>query len=188
MNAKVQKCHIWEGVTSGSKTKRCGRILVPPSVEGEAKARVDLPGQHEIALGNLWMERENQIMRVFGAVCQGAMGAGGSLGTRKAWMPGVPPGSHKAGPHQLAPVALSPARVQGRQPGGSHSLGHQAWAWGWDRARLGHQPSGRDPGLDHHWYSKKARKCGSQKKMIGPDGDSSQCCLGASSPRWYQSD
>lgn len=75
---------------------------------------------------------------------------------------------------------LSPAREQGRQPGGSRSLGHQAWVWGWNKARTGHQPSGRDPGQDHHGYSNKAKKCGSQKKEVGSDGDSSQCCLSGS--------
>lgn len=77
-------------------------------------------------------------------------------------MPGAPPESGRAGPHQLAYVPLSPDREQGswEAAGGIHSPGRQAplWGWGWAKARLRPQPTGRGPGRDQHGHGYKTAR------------------------------
>lgn len=54
-------------------------------------------------------------------------------------------------PHQLGPVLL-PLRVQGRlrrQLGPASTQGHQSAAWGWAKARLGHQSAGKGDNQAH---------------------------------------
>jgi len=81
------------------------------------------------------------MVRAFRAVCQGAMWASGSLGTREAQVPG----QGQAG-QGLVSQHPSPCPSQGAgQPGGSRGQSrHRAhlWGWGWAKARLGHPPTG----------------------------------------------
>lgn len=150
------------GVTFGKEWLQAPRQNEVEGLQVKPKEGLVYQGQCEIALWHLWMGKEGQMARVLRAVCQGAMWAGGSLGTREARLPGATPGSGRAGPCQPAPIPLLPAREQGNweAAGGSHIPGHRAplWRWVWAKARLGHQPTAGRPGQDQHGHRYEAAR------------------------------